>query len=72
MTEIEVDCDFQWLAEQCEQHVGPRLFYLHNRIGGKGWDVRSMQTRDNGRWVQGCKATFADPRMATYLLLKIK
>ena len=72
MTEVEIDCDFQWLAEQCEQHVGPRLFYLHNRIGGEGWDV-SPTLLASGRWTQrGCKATFADPRMATYLLLKIK
>lgn len=72
MIEVEVDCDFQWLAEQCEQHVGPRLFYLHNRIGGEGWDVRPKPLASGRGSRSSCKATFSDPRMATYLLLKIK
>ncbi len=23
----------------CMKHIGPRLFYLHNRIGGTGWVI---------------------------------
>jgi|688.fasta_scaffold425379_3 hypothetical protein len=72
MIEVELGCSFTDLAEQCEQHIGPRKFYLHNRIGGEGWDVRPMQTRDRGQWVQGCKARFDDPKMVTFLMLKLK
>lgn len=23
----------------CTKHVGPRLYYIHNKIGGKGWRI---------------------------------
>ncbi len=23
----------------CLKHVGPRLYYLHNKIGGEGWRI---------------------------------
>ncbi len=31
----------------CMKHIGPRLFYLHNRIGGTGW----MIDRYNGKTI---------------------
>jgi len=67
MIEVELNCSFTELAEKCEQHIGPRKFYLHNRIGGEGWDVRPV-----GRYRPGTIARFDDPKMATYILLKIK
>lgn len=24
----------------CLKHVGPRLYYLHNNIGGQGWRIK--------------------------------
>lgn len=28
------------LAEAwCLRHLGPRLYYLHNKIGGEGWRI---------------------------------
>ena len=72
MIEIELNCSFTDLAKQCEQHIGPRKFYLHNRIGGEGWDVRPNRLKPNGLLVRGCIARFDDPKMATYILLKLK
>jgi hypothetical protein len=23
----------------CLRNIGPRMFYLHNRIGGQGWQI---------------------------------
>jgi hypothetical protein len=23
----------------CLKHIGPRLYYLHNKIGGEGWRI---------------------------------
>ena len=30
----------------CLKHIGPRLYYLHNSIGGEGWRIlrRNNQT----------------------------
>lgn len=67
MIELELARGFQWVAIQCEKHVGPRKFYLHNRIGGEGWDVRPVNS-DRGRSI----VRLDDPKMATYILLKTK
>lgn len=67
MIEVEIDKGFQQVAEHCEQHIGPRKFYLHNRIGGEGWDVRPA-SRYNSRTI----ARFDDPKTATFIMLKIK
>ena len=68
MIEIKIDCGFQWLAEQCEKHIGPRKFYLHNRIGGEGWDVRP-----SGHTGRPCSyVRIDDPKIATFFMLKLK
>ena len=23
----------------CMKHIGPRLYYIHNKIGGQGWRI---------------------------------
>ena len=31
----------------CLKHIGPRLYYLHNKIGGEGWRImRSKNSSD--------------------------
>jgi hypothetical protein len=27
----------------CMKHIGPRLYYIHDRIGGKGWRIMRRQ-----------------------------
>lgn len=27
----------------CLKHLGPRLYYLHNKIGGEGWRIMKSQ-----------------------------
>lgn len=68
MTEVKIDCGFLWLAKQCEKYIGPRKFHLHNRIGGEGWDVRPDNPSNKGMSI----ARFDDPKIATYIMLKIK
>ena len=68
MTEIEIDCGFRWLADQCEKHIGPRKFELPNRVGGEGWDVRPGDPSNKGR----SYVRIDDPTMATFFMLKMK
>ena len=28
----------------CMQFVGPRMYYLHNKIGGQGWTIKQQQS----------------------------
>jgi len=71
MITVEFDCDFRKVAELCQRHIGPRKFYLHNRIGGDDWEVTpNYQFFGNGRGV--CtQAKIKDPKMATFLKLKL-
>jgi hypothetical protein len=66
MVEIEINRGFQRVAEECEKHIAPRKFYLHNRIGGNGWDVRPGY----GGYTSTI-ARFDDPQMATFIQLKL-
>lgn len=65
MVEVEFDARFTEVADICARLVGPQKFYLHNRIGGNGWDVRPAYM---GRTL----ARFDDPKMATFIKLKIQ
>lgn len=67
MIEIEFEYSMQRIAQECEKHIGPRKFYLHNRIGGEGWDVRA-----GSRYRMFTIARFDDPKMATFIRLKMK
>ena len=55
-----------------EQNVGPRLYYLHHSVGGKGWKAQ----RVDGYYLKGkpsdkCwRLTFEDDKMATLFALK--
>ena len=66
MVEVELNCRFTDLAELCEKLIGPRKFYIHNRIGGEGWDVRPA-----GRYHSNTVARFDDPKMASFVMLKL-
>lgn len=47
-----------------EQEVSPRKYWLHNRVGGEGWNV------DINHGV--IKITMDDDQMATFMVLKLK
>ena len=68
MIELELNCLFTDLADLCHTHIGPRKFWLHNQIGGEGWDVRPGYYRNGAKTI----ARFDNPKMATYIMLKIK
>jgi hypothetical protein len=68
MIEVEVNCRFTDVAELCEKHVGPRKFYLHNLIGGEGWDVRPGVSGG----IYQTFARFDDHKMASFIMLKLK
>lgn len=53
-----------WLAKT----IGPRLFYLHNAIGGEGWVAKQEWTP--GMVYKRWTLTFEDDRYATFFLIK--
>ncbi len=55
-----------------EQNVGPRLYYLHHSVGGKGWKAQRVDgyylksKPDDKPW----NLTFEDDKMATLFALR--
>jgi hypothetical protein len=47
----------------CMKHIGPRLYYIHDRIGGEGW--RIMRKGD------GVLLCLEDDRQATMAMLTL-
>lgn len=68
MTEFELACDFTVAAIKIEKIVSPKRYYLHNRVGGRGWEVRPNYhaTGRSGTWVR-----VDDPAMASFIILKL-
>lgn len=64
MTEIKVKYDLVKTVSIVEQVLGSRLYWLHNRVGNRDWEVKIVQ----GETVVKVK----DAKMLTYLLLKLK
>lgn len=60
----------------CLKHIGPRMHYLHNSIGGEGWIAKRKQldlfVNDKGYSdlkEMGWALTFEDDRYATWFRL---
>lgn len=51
------------LITLCEQYVGPRSYYLHNRVGGNGWEVK--------RGIGKIHVKIDNEALATFIKLKL-
>ena len=49
----------------CMKHVGPRLYYIHDRIGGEGW--RIMRSRNKSEML----LCLEDDKKATMAMLML-
>jgi hypothetical protein len=49
----------------CMKHIGPRLYYIHDRIGGEGW--RIMRKRDTSEML----LCLEDDKKATMAMLML-
>jgi hypothetical protein len=49
----------------CMKHVGPRLYYIHDRIGGEGW--RIMRNRNTSEML----LCLEDDKKATMAMLML-
>ncbi len=54
----------QWLMK----NVGPRMFYLHNSVGGQGWVVKNQW--DPGMVSKHWYLTLEDEKLATFFVIK--
>lgn len=64
MTQFKVHCGLIKTVSILEETLGARRYWLHNRVGGNDWEA----TVDGKNTVVKVR----DPKMLTYLLLKLK
>jgi len=60
---------YNTVIECCERYISPRKYYLHNKVGGNGWEVSySLDLSDGFR----AELKVDDESMATFIALKLK
>ena len=69
MIEFTLPGKYNTLIECCEQYISPRKYYLHNKVGGSGWEVSASLDLSNGF---RAKLKVDNARMATFIMLKLK
>lgn len=59
MTEFKIS-NLRETEDWCMRFIGPRMYYLHNKIGGQGWTIRQQQST----------VTIEDDKQALMAMLK--
>ncbi len=59
------------VAERLEELVGPQLYYIHNKIGGQGWEVRNSDSRRTKHFLTSVIIKLEDDAMASYVALML-
>jgi hypothetical protein len=67
LIEILLPGKYNMVIECCEQYIGPRQYWLHNRVGGNGWEVSHSSA---GGFRANLKVD--DEAIATFITLKLK
>ena len=69
MIEIALPGKYNTVIECCEKYISPRKYWLHNRVGGNGWEVSPSSDLSNGFCF---KLKVDDKLLATFIMLKLK
>jgi len=69
MIEFTLFGKYNTVIECCEKYISPRKYYLHNRVGGDGWEISPSLDLTDGFHA---KVKIDDDKMATFLMLKFK
>ena len=69
MIEFTLPGKYNTIIECCEQHISPRKYYLHDKVGGIGWEVSHSLDLSNGF---RAKLKVDNELMATFIMLKLK
>jgi hypothetical protein len=69
MIEFTLPGKYNTVIECCEKYISPRKYYLHNKVGGNGWEVSCSLELSNGF---RARLKVDDELMATFIMLKLK
>jgi hypothetical protein len=69
MIEFTLPGKYNTVIECCERYISPRKYYLHNKVGGNGWEVSHSSNLSDGF---RARLKVDDEQMATFIMLKLK
>ena len=69
MIEFTLPGKYNTVIECCEKYISPRKYFLHNKVGGNGWEVTHSSDLNKGFQA---KLKVDDELMATFIMIKLK
>jgi hypothetical protein len=69
LIEFTLPGKYNTVIECCEKYISPKKYYIHNKVGGNGWEVSHSSDLSNGF---RAKLKIDDEQMATFIMLKLK
>lgn len=63
MVDVEVKGSIDNILKVLQKHIGPKRYWIHNRIGGIGWNLDTTHGK--------IRLQIADPAVAVWVLLKL-
>jgi hypothetical protein len=69
MFEFTLPGKYNTVIECCEKYISPKKYYLHNKVGGNGWEVSHSLDLSKGF---RAKLKVDDKLLATFIMLKLK
>jgi hypothetical protein len=67
LIEVSLPGRYNTAIECCEKYISPRQYWLHNRVGGAGWEVTHSSA---GGFRSVLKVN--NDLIATFIMLKLK
>ena len=71
MIEFEMNARLGYVAERLEELISPRLYYIHNRVGGKGWEVRNANSLHTKNFLSRVVIKVENDAIASYIALML-
>lgn len=71
MIEFEMSGRMADVASRLEELIGPRKYYIHNRIGGEKWEVKNPNSKHTKNFLNKVIIKLEDDAMASYVALML-
>jgi hypothetical protein len=68
MIEFVTDSNLLEIEKLLAETIGPRKYWLHDKIGGEGWSIDTV----NKPVYSGYRISIKDPVQATFIRLKLR
>jgi hypothetical protein len=68
MIEFVINGNFLEIEKLLAETIGPRKYWLHDKIGGEGWSIEAIDQP----LYSGYRISIKNPALATFIKLKLR